>query len=118
GGSTCKSRQQNQQRENPRSAQRSSFCFQRICTSKKDRHIRAALWFLVHRFSTGCVFHLRGVHIEIGVYVLYVVQVFERLQQPHHLARRTAFEPLIRGCEHRDFAGHSGNGRRANSSQH
>src|ERR1700761_8060184 len=44
---------------------------------------------------TGDLFQLLRVHVEIGIYVLYVVVVFEGLQQADHLRRYRAFQPRI-----------------------
>lgn len=42
--------------------------------------------------SASNFFEMLGVHIEIRIYGLGIVVIFQRLQQPDHLRRRRAFQ--------------------------
>ncbi len=56
--------------------------------------------------SAGNLFHLLGVHVEVRVDILRVVEVFKRFEQAHHLVRRRAFQLRIRGRDHGDLVHH------------
>lgn len=59
---------------------------------KKDRHERAALFRFCELGSACGVLHLFRIHVEVGVNVLHVVQIFHRFEQPDHLIGRRALQ--------------------------
>src|SRR5579863_2044508 len=54
--------------------------------------------------SAGHLFHLLGIHIEVRVDVLGIVEILKGFQKPHHLRRCRALKLGVGGGQHRHFA--------------
>src|SRR5208282_4201065 len=80
-------------------------------SQKKTATTGRPLLLLPHTRSTGCVLHLLGVHVEVRVHILHVVEIFQGLQQPHHLVCGSTFQLVIGRGHHRHLAHHRGNAR-------
>jgi len=78
-------------------------CPENLYRMKKAAMFRRPL----HRQPVCCLsrylLHLFGIHIEVRVDVLGVVEIFKSFEQPDHRIRLLPFELGVCGSEHCDF---------------
>ena len=69
--------------------------FRSVALVKKAASIRRPLQSVWRHPLMRRRFHLRRIHVEVGVDILHIVQLFERVQQANHLVGRRPFELRI-----------------------